>query len=483
MQDIICDLYVRVSTIEQAEEGYSLQAQEEKLRAYAAAQGWRINACHVDPGYSGAKLDRPGIQAVIEDARQHRINKVVTYKLDRLSRSQKDTLYLIEDVFQANHVDYVSMLESFDTGTPFGIAMIGLLSVFAQLERQQIAERMTMGRIASAKEGNWRGGSGVPIGYRYLPKTATEPGRLVVDPYEAQIVRDVFSQFLSGKTYHAIYEYCRGRYTTSYGSFAGGGANLIPSMLKNRAYIGQIKYSGQWYPGKHEPIIDLDTFQRAQDAIVAYENSLNEHKRKPYKSCHLLTGFLYCGECGARWCYHTCHYKSKSGEDRSYDTYTCYTKAAHKSQRKAERCSIPVWSASELEQVVWDQVKAIRYEDLQPEPDATAEQIKAIEKHIKDVDTQLARLVDLYSIGTLPISAVQEKAQELNDDKQRSINMADALRRNCTRPTEDALLDALQRVQLVSESDDMEIKRDLLRVLIKRIELLPDRQIRIEWNI
>lgn len=479
----VCDLYVRVSTTEQATEGYSLGEQESRLRAYAAAQGWTINACYVDPGYSGAKLDRPGIQAVIEDAEQHRINKVVTYKLDRLSRSQKDTLYLIEDIFQANGVDYVSMTESFDTGTPFGVAMIGLLSVFAQLERQQIAERMTLGRIASAKEGNWRGGSGVPIGYRYLPKTATEPGRLVVDPYEAQIVRDVYAQFLAGKTYHAIYEYCRGRYTTSYGSFAGGGAALIPAMLQNRAYIGQIKYAGEWYPGKHEPIIDPETFQRVQDAILAYNASLAEHQRRPYKTGHLLTGFLFCGECGARWAYHTCHYKTKAGEDRSYDTYTCYTKNAHKGQRRAERCSIPVWSAPELEQLVWDQVSALRFEDLQPKPDAEAEKIRALEKHLADIEAQQARLVDLYTLGTLPLSAVQEKAQALNEERDRTRDLADALRRASTRPTAEALADALQRVRAVRDSGDLEQQRDLLRILVRRIVINPGREVRIEWNI
>lgn len=145
---ILADLYCRVSLELQAEEGYSLQEQEERLRAYAKAQGLAIHAVRVDPGFSGASMDRPGLQAVLDDVRAHRIQKVCTYKLDRLSRSQKDTLYLIEDCFIPNGVDYVSATEPLDTGTPLGMAMVGILSVFAQLERQQIKERMAMGRIA-----------------------------------------------------------------------------------------------------------------------------------------------------------------------------------------------------------------------------------------------------------------------------------------------------------------------------------------------
>ena len=123
--DILVDLYTRVSTDTQAEEGYSLAEQESRLRLYAESQGWKVHAIHRDGGYSGKDLNRPGIQSVIADAQSHQIQKVVVYKLDRLSRSQKNTLYLIEDVFLENGVDFVSMTESLDTdgyrSCPFGV--------------------------------------------------------------------------------------------------------------------------------------------------------------------------------------------------------------------------------------------------------------------------------------------------------------------------------------------------------------------------
>ena len=116
-------------------------------------------------------------------SQRHSFDKVVVYKLDRLSRSQRDTLTLLEEIFNANSVDFVSMSENFDTSTPFGRATIGILAVFAQLEREQIKERMSMGRDARAKSGGWMGSYHIPIGYDYLD------GKLQINPYEAMQIR------------------------------------------------------------------------------------------------------------------------------------------------------------------------------------------------------------------------------------------------------------------------------------------------------
>ena len=158
-------IYVRVSTQEQAAEGYSIQEQAERLTKYCEAHGWNITKVYTDPGFSGANRDRPALQLLCSDVKKNMFDTVLVYKLDRLSRSQKDTLYITEDVFLKNQIAFVSMLENFDTGTPFGRAMIGILSVFAQLERDQIRERSQMGHDARAKEGYFHGGGYAPSGY------------------------------------------------------------------------------------------------------------------------------------------------------------------------------------------------------------------------------------------------------------------------------------------------------------------------------
>lgn len=147
----VVDLYIRVSTSEQAEEGYSVAEQEERLRSYCAAYNYTINAVHVDPGFSGASLDRPAIKKVMYDVEHGRCKKVIVWKLDRLSRSQKDTLILLEDVFLANDCNFISLMESFDTSTPFGRCIVGILAAFAQMERENIKIRTMMGRQAGSE--------------------------------------------------------------------------------------------------------------------------------------------------------------------------------------------------------------------------------------------------------------------------------------------------------------------------------------------
>ena len=174
--------YVRVSTENQLE-NYSIEEQTERLTAYCKAKDITIVKFYTDGGYSGGNVNRPGLQQMLGDIAAGIIDTVIVYKLDRLSRSQKDTLMLIEDKFLANHVDFVSINENFDTSTPFGRAMIGILSVFAQLEKDQITERFTMGRVGRARNGYFHGGAYAPTGYDYAD------GNLVVNEYEALQVR------------------------------------------------------------------------------------------------------------------------------------------------------------------------------------------------------------------------------------------------------------------------------------------------------
>ena len=196
----IVDLYVRVSSNEQATEGYSIGEQESRLRTYCEAMRWKINKVHIDPGYSGGNTDRPGLKELIKDVESGQVNKVVVYKLDRLSRSQFDTLYLIEKVFLANNTDFVSMTENFSTSSSLGKAMIGFLAVFAQLEKDKINERTVMGKEARAKEGKWGGGSSVPIGYEYNVAT----GELEINEYEKLQILEAVELFFKGTPLRTI---------------------------------------------------------------------------------------------------------------------------------------------------------------------------------------------------------------------------------------------------------------------------------------
>ena len=298
-------LYIRVSTQEQAQEGYSVGEQRERLIAYCKAQDWIIADIYVDGGYTGSNLKRPGIQKLMVET--DKFDVVLVYKLDRLSRSQRDTLYLIEEIFLPNDVDFVSMQESFDTSSPFGKAMIGLLAVFAQLEREQIKERTKMGRMARAKAGLHHGGGYIPIGYNY------EDGHLVVNPYEAEQVRKIYEWYLAGGSLASITDRLHAEgYTNRYGSYISWSS--VRNILGNETYTGRLKFGEVIVEHAHEAIITEEQFAAAQ---MLRERRQEQYGATAFQSKHLLTGMLFCGHCGARY------YKRNSGK---YSYYACYSR-------------------------------------------------------------------------------------------------------------------------------------------------------------
>ena len=186
-------LYIRVSTDAQFEEGYSVDAQKEKLAQYCKLKDIEDYEFYIDGGWSGSNIERPEIKRLIADIKAEKIDAVVVYKLDRLSRSQKDTVYLLEDVFIPNGCAFISLNENFDTSTPYGKAMIGILSVFAQLERENIRERTRMGMYERVKSGLWMDGGRVPFGYDYDREKNT-----LIPNEKAEQVRQIYQLYLQG---------------------------------------------------------------------------------------------------------------------------------------------------------------------------------------------------------------------------------------------------------------------------------------------
>ena len=196
--------------------------------------------------------------------------------MDRLSRSQKDTLYLIEEIFLPNNVDFVSINESFDTGTSFGRAMVGILSVFAQLEREQFLERSRMGKRERAKEGLWGGGGGLSTGYTY------KNGQLIPDE-NAWKIKKAFELCLEGYNIPTIAKKINVKWSAR-----------IYGWLRNPVYAGKIVYKGEMFEGQHKPIVSWETFlkvQKIMDSKPKFPNTPNK----------LLVGLIYCKWCGARY--------------------------------------------------------------------------------------------------------------------------------------------------------------------------------------
>lgn len=459
-------LYIRVSTLEQAQEGYSVGEQKERLIAYCKAQDWLIADIYVDGGYTGSNLKRPGIQKLITET--DKFDLVLVYKLDRLSRSQRDTLYLIEEVFLPNNVDFISMQESFDTSSPFGKAMIGLLAVFAQLEREQIKERTWMGRMARAKAGLYHGGGKIPIGYDYVD------GHLVINPYEAEQVQKIYEWYLAGGSLKTITERLQAEgYTNKYSSYNSW--TCVRHILENETYLGRLHFGDVIVENAHEAIITQEHF----DAAQALRNKRQEQfGANAFQSKHLLTGMLFCGHCGGRY------YLRNTGK---YSYYACYSRTKQmKNMVKDPNCMNKIWKASELEPIIDGKIREL-LRSPQMAADIAASRPKAepvnrnadIEKRIHEIDRQISKLMELYQQDDIPAELLGGKINKLYSEKtalQASLEPEESADGVPFDLVQELIADAAQVWDFADESQ----KRRILQSLISRI-VLTDDEVEIEW--
>lgn len=314
----IARIYARVSTLEQAIEGYSIPAQKERLTNFCKAKDYMIGDIYVDGGFSGANMDRPGLQKLLHDIETKETDIVLVYKLDRLSRSQKDTLYLIEDVFLKKDIYFVSMQESFDTSTAFGRAMVGILSVFAQLERENIRERSMLGKEERAKEGLWGGGMD-PFGYDYISEKD-----ILIPNANAELVKKAFRLYLEGYGAPTIDK-----------KLGGVGRSKVRAWLLAPVYAGKIAHAGKIYPGAHKPIVSWEDFLKVQE-IMKYRSN----KRGKPVSINVLAGLVKCRKCGAT-------YGTRSGGKYYY--LCCYSRTGYVPEMvKDKNCKNKNWRLDKL---------------------------------------------------------------------------------------------------------------------------------------
>ena len=268
-----CAIYTRKSSEEGLEQGFnSLDAQREACAAYIASQkaeGWRAIPEHYDDGgFSGGSMERPGLQRLMADLAAGRIDVVVVYKIDRLTRSLADFARMVE-LFERHEVSFVSVTQAFSTTTSMGRLTLNVLLSFAQFEREVTGERIRDKIAASKKKGLWMGGT-LPLGYD-LP----DPGQRVlrVNEPEADLVRQMFRRYLELGSVHALERdlAARGVRTRQTprkdGTMRGGVAfsrGALFHLLRNRLYLGEIPHKGQSHPGQHQPIIPQDLFDAVQ---------------------------------------------------------------------------------------------------------------------------------------------------------------------------------------------------------------------------
>ena len=281
-----CVIYTRVSTDNQAEKEYnSCEAQEEKIKAYIKSQeGLKLYKVYSDPGFSGASLERPALKEMLNDIIDGKIDCVLTYKIDRLTRSPKDFYTLIE-LFDKHGVAFISVTENFDTSSPSGRLLRNIMLTFAQFEREMTAERTRDKMKAGAEKGMWNGGI-VPYGYKNVDK------KLVINDKEAECIKEIFRIFIKTQSLAETRRRINQKYQTRAGKKFSKGS--IDNILRNPIYYGKISYKGNLYDGIHKPIISEAIFLKAQSirkVRVKQDTKINH--------TYLLSGLLRCAECGS----------------------------------------------------------------------------------------------------------------------------------------------------------------------------------------
>jgi site-specific DNA recombinase len=341
-----CAIYTRKSTEHGLElEFNSLDAQRDACEAYIksqASQGWRALPQHYDdPAYSGGNLDRPALKMLLADIDARKIDVVVVYKIDRLTRSLADFAKLVE-AFDARSISFVAVTQQFNTTTSMGRLTLNVLLSFAQFERELSSERVRDKIAASRRKGKWTGGT-VPLGYEARDK------KLIVNKAEAEVVRTIFRRYLDLQSFSKLVADLdhRGIVTKRRNTKVAKYNGAIPFtygplayFLKNRIYVGEMHHGGKWFKGEHDAIVDRPIFDRVQELLAANSQG---RKVKRSESGALLAGKLY-DDRGNRM---SPSFSSKNGV-----RYRFYVSSALLRGRKEAAGSVSRIAATEIESAV-----------------------------------------------------------------------------------------------------------------------------------
>jgi len=354
---INCAIYTRKSVSDGLERDFTtLDAQRESCESYIASQkneGWIcLPEEYDDGGFTGANTDRPALQRMMTDIKAGKINCVVVYKVDRLSRSLLDFAELLS-AFEEHGVTFVSVTQHFNTQNSMGRLTLNILLSFAQFEREIISERTRDKMGAAKRKGKWIGGR-PPLGYN-IDK---DKHKLVINPKEAELVRKIFDTYIEKRSLTSATMIINGlglttkRHTSETGRKFGGiqfTSNGLQRLLRNPLYIGKVLYHNEQYAGEHEAIVPEETFQKVQSILA--ENRPEWKMAKKIKHVGLLTGLLRCKACNCAMYY---SYNIKASKYRYY-YYLCM----NASKRGYKTCPTRLLSAQKIEQKIVELLRTL----------------------------------------------------------------------------------------------------------------------------
>jgi site-specific DNA recombinase len=480
-------LYCRVSTEEQATEGYSISAQLQTLRQYAHLYGWSIAEEYVDEGISGKDIKgRPAMQRMISDVEKEKFQAVLVWKISRLSRNMLDTLVLL-DKFEEYDVKFISYSENFDTSSPIGKLVVQLMASIAEMERNTLSENVKLGMTQRAKEGSWNGG--VVFGYDSIEK------ELIVNPKEAEIVELIFNLYADGKGLKAIANHLnKAGYRTKRSRHFS--INGIATILDNPIYSGKIRWLQveNWdkkrrrgkntnpilVEGKHEAIISEELWN-----IVQGRRQSKSFKQRQSNEPFLLSSILRCPECGQGMVPSITTSTRKDGTKRKHRYYVCGV--FH--NRGSSACKANSIKAYEAEDAVINRITEFlndsvgfsqTIENINKDTVHTnvklKEQLEMIETELKEANAMQEKYMEAFEQNIFPVSILQERllklAKSKNDLEKKKNELSVQLSSSDSKVIPpDVVRHLLEMYVHLFQQSTREKKKQLFQLLLNKITI------------
>ncbi len=480
-------LYCRVSTQEQAVDGYSISAQLQTLRQYAQMYGWEIAGEYVDEGISGKNIkDRPAIKQLIEEVKTQNFQAILVWKISRLSRNMLDTLTLL-DMFEENNVKFISYSENFDTGSPIGKLVVQLMASIAEMERNTLSENVKLGMTQRAREGYWNGG--VVFGYDSIEK------ELIVNSDEAQLVTYIFNMYAEGKGLKAIANHLnKSGYRTKRNKHFS--INGIATILDNHVYNGKIRWLQveNWdtkrrkgknpnpilVKGKHTAIIPDELW-----AVVQARRKSKSFKQRQSHEPFLLSRLLRCPDCSQGMVPAITTYTRKDGSKRKHRYYVC----SDFHNKGSSACKSNAVKAYEAEDKVIKKIETFLDDKkkfrstLQSINSDSLDSLRNLHDELKHTEEKLSekkllqdRYMEAFEMNTLPTNILKERLHKVANEKeeleQRKNELNFQIGSTDTRVIQPEIIESLLEKFLITYKVASRNKqKHLLQLLIDKITI------------
>lgn len=496
-------IYARVSTEEQAEEGFSISAQLDTLRNYAKQKHYIIYNEYIDEGISGKSIEkRNALKNLLKDAEKGLFQEVIVWKINRISRNQLDLLHIV-DILNKNNVSFRSYSENFETETPMGRFALQMMGSVAELERNTIIDNVRLGMKARAKQGKWNGGA--LLGYKSVEVENSshrkrKETRLEIIESEANIVRMIFEKYANGQGFKAIANKLN---HLGYKTKRGGAFSVvsIKDIITNPVYYGKIKFnekpvSRQRYSssndiivvdGEHEAIISEELWNK----VTSIYNSKNKKPSQVFYGSFPFTGVMRCPVCGYGMVAQRATRKNKNGEIH----YTLYYQCGNFANKGSAVCHANSVRADYAEQEI-----ITRLQNMLTVPklikDVTStinkkrqSQIKPLEielqqvsKELSEIDRKKNKYFKLYEEDIINPQELKARIEEITKTYgtllQRKSNIAMQLNEHDSTPISEQVIKALlDNFVTLFNKFTHEQRKQLVHAIIKQITITPDRKI------